>query len=139
LSNRQAYSEAKEKLKNAFVEILDIDKEERIPQYHEDNRLEFSVALSHYTSQAASYKRYVDDQKNLARLEKSDQKLENARKRIDSWFLYQKEYPEGLLWDELFPDDVFCTPAEVAGGSVPVFVAGDVETHTVSDDFVSVH
>jgi hypothetical protein len=82
LSNRQAYSEAKQKLKNAFVEILDIDKEERIPQDHEDKRLAFSVALSHYTSQAASYKRYIYDQKNLARQVRSKVRKHKKKNRL---------------------------------------------------------
>ena len=136
---KESFADAKQKLKLAFNSIIQINKEERNPQNHQDKRADFSVAFAHYTTQAATYRRYVYDTRKLAKLEKSDQKLENVRKRIDSWFLFNKEYPEGLLWDELFPDDVFCTPAEVPSGSVPVFVGGDTETQTRSEDFVSIH
>ena len=111
---KESFNDAKQKLKIAFENIIKINKEERNPQNHQEKRTDFSTACAHYTNQAAAYRKYVYDTRKIAKLEKSDRKLENIRQRIDSWFLFKKEYPEGLLWDELFPDDVFCVTEEVA-------------------------
>ena len=108
---KESFNDAKQKLKLAFNSINEINKEERNPKDHKDKIDIFTVAFAHYTTQAATYKRYIYDSRKLAKLEKSDRGLENVRRRIDSWFHFNKEYPEGLQWDELFPDDVFSTPA----------------------------
>jgi hypothetical protein len=126
-------------LKLALTSIKELDREERNPKDHKDKLDVFSVSFAHYTTQAATYRRYIYDSKKLAKLEKSDKKLENVRRKIDSWFHFNKEYPENLQWDELFPDDVFSTPAEVTGVSDSVFATGDMGTQIESEDFVSVN
>ena len=90
---REAFNDAKQKLKLAFNGISELNEEERNPKDHKDKLDVFTVALAHYTTQAATFRRYVYDSKKLAKLERSDQKLENVRRRIYSWFHFKKYYP----------------------------------------------
>jgi hypothetical protein len=92
---KESFNDAKQKLKIALQNITEIKKEKRNPQYHLDKRTDFSTAFVHYTTQATTYRKYIYDQRKLAKLEK----LENTRKKIDSWFLFHNEYPENLLWN----------------------------------------
>jgi hypothetical protein len=80
---KESFNDAKQKLKIAFENITEINKEERNPQNHHDKRTDLSTAFAHYTTQAPTYRKYIYDQRKLAKLEKLDQKLENARKRIE--------------------------------------------------------
>ena len=88
---KESFNDAKQKLKIAFENIIKINKEERNPQNYQEKRIDFSTACAHYTNQAAAYRKYVYDTGKIAKLEKSDRKLENIRQRIDSWFLFKKE------------------------------------------------
>ena len=135
---KESYLDAKCKLKAAFDKIIAIEEGERNPQHHKEKAAELSVAFAHYNSQAAVFRKYIYDEKKLKSFEKSDQRLAYARNRIESWFFYNKKYPDGLVWDELIPDDVFTMQTETPIHSSSIIAEGDMGTQTVSNDFLSV-
>jgi hypothetical protein len=138
-SQKEAYLDAQCKLKVAFDEIIAIEEEERNHHHHQEKGAAFSVAFAHYTNQTATICKYIYDAKKLKKFEKSDEHLAYARSKIDSWFFYNKEYPDDLVWDELIPDNIFTIQAETPFHSSSIMSGDNTATEATSEDFLSIH
>ena len=103
----ESFVDAQQKLRRIIGEIHAIEEKNK-PSTNYKNKIDaFSVAFAHYTNRASTFRKYVYDPKKISKLDKSGERLEEAKKRIDSWYLYGKGYPEDLDCEGLFPEDVF--------------------------------
>ena len=115
----ESFVEAQQKLKRLVSEIHAIEEKNKPSTKYKDKIDALSVAFEHYNNQASAFRRYVYDSKRISELDKSRERLEKAKRRIDSWYLYNKKYPEDLDCEGLFPEDVFAPAQDLTNVDVP--------------------